>query len=132
MAAELSRTRAEQLGEVESERATAMALLADEKADLEAKIARLRDIEAEQRSQMRHPPHRTALAARRTLRHEAALPRQARDVRWRPRRMRPSYPLSPVTLRSESLVRLVRGHRILRQTQPCWHCTQTARPGVKT
>ena len=54
MAAELSRTRAEQLGEVESERATAMALLADEKADLEAKIARLRDIEAEQRSQMRH------------------------------------------------------------------------------
>lgn len=53
MAAELARTRAEQLAEVESERATALAHLEDEKAALEARIATLREEEAEQRSRMR-------------------------------------------------------------------------------
>lgn len=53
MAADLSRTRAEQLAEIESERATALGQLADEKARLEAEIAALREVEADQRERMR-------------------------------------------------------------------------------
>lgn len=53
MAAELSRTRAEQVAELESERAAALGQLADEKANLEAEIATLREMEAEQRTHMR-------------------------------------------------------------------------------
>ena len=53
MADELSRARAEQTAELESERATAIGQLADEKANLESQIAALREMEADQRDQVR-------------------------------------------------------------------------------
>jgi cell division septum initiation protein DivIVA len=53
-AAELARTKAEQATALDSERATALAGLADEKAALEAQIATLRQMESDHRSQMRH------------------------------------------------------------------------------
>lgn len=53
MADELSRTRAEQTAELESERATALGQLAEEKANLESQIAALREMEADQRDQVR-------------------------------------------------------------------------------
>jgi F0F1-type ATP synthase membrane subunit b/b' len=53
MADELSRTRAEQLAEIERERETVLGRLEDEKARLEARIATLSDMEAEQRDRLR-------------------------------------------------------------------------------
>jgi len=60
--AELSRRRHEQTAELDRERATALAGLADEKAALEAKIATLRQLESDHRSEMhRHLTEQLAL-----------------------------------------------------------------------
>jgi chaperonin cofactor prefoldin len=53
MAEELSRTRAEQLAEIERERESVLGRLEDEKASLEARIATLSEMEAEQRDRLR-------------------------------------------------------------------------------
>jgi cell division septum initiation protein DivIVA len=53
MADELSRTRAEQLAEIERERESVLGRLEDEKASLEARIATLSEMEAEQRDRLR-------------------------------------------------------------------------------
>lgn len=52
-AADLARTRDEQTAELDHERSTALAGLADEKAALEAQIARLRQLDSDYHSQMR-------------------------------------------------------------------------------
>jgi cell division septum initiation protein DivIVA len=54
VAAELARRRDEQTAELDRERATALAGLADEKAALQARIATLRQMQSDYRSQMRH------------------------------------------------------------------------------
>ena len=53
VAAQLARSRAEQVAELDRERATALAGLADEKAALEARIATLRRMQSDHRSQIR-------------------------------------------------------------------------------